>query len=858
MDWQAKWIWADGHLQTPNFYMYARKEFDVESFSTAHVHITCSSNYCLYINGRYIGRGPSPCHPAFQYYDTYDVSNVLRPGPNVIGAICYNYGVGTHFRPQTPGALLCQVEISSTGNNLEPIIIGSDETWKVTPAAEWDFNSTRMFWTIGFQEVYDSRKKPIGWNVVGFDDSSWISPGIVGEVGCEPWKNLIPRQIPPLRETEVYPERVVRFGRVQSCSDIGLDVATKISKEATIDDARVVKYPREVLSSSRDAAVISSGTDCFIIFDFGREVVGYPVFQILDGGNAVVEVGYSETLDSNGNISPTRQGILQADRLILHGGRQELQMFGRRAFRYLQLTFRSADSPIYIESIYIRKVGYPVKKASSFECSDDLLNKIWEMGAYTLSICMQDHYEDCPLREHGQYVGDARVQALMNHYCYSDSALAAKSLWQFVQLQNENGYFNALWPTSTNHGLPDYNLVWVMMLHDHYVHTRDRQLLERLYPNLLLLLNRWATSQENKRGLLVWEPNPDVQPWEWWLFIDHAPLDKRGEVAAYNAFYYAALRYASNLAGVLNELTDMSEWHARSERVFTAFNDQFWSEESGAYVDCNVDGKFSSIISEQTNYLAISFGLADVHKREQIWDSLHTADSIVKSSGPYFDFYVLQAMARMGKAGDALNRIRKVWGGMIDRGATTWWETFDPAWPEDKICPSSLCHAWSGAPTYFLPAEVLGVKYSGAQGNELIIQPKPGDLQWAKGSINTHFGVVSIEWNFEDGNYTLDIDSPCDFITAIPVDRFMNPQINETDLTPETSERKARKAYGWGNTIWQDAQEHDPYLDWLASQEEDPPKSYESEQRCSYEDGFLWIRHSPSRHIRYEISEAKP
>jgi len=861
MNWQAKWIWAKSHADTPNFYMYARKEFEVESAPLATAYVTCSTEYKLYVNGRYVGRGPSACHPAFQYFDEYDLSHAIRPGRNVIGAICYNYGVGTHCRPQAPGGLLLQLEIRRNG---DLVTIATDDTWRVKPGDDWDFGSARMFWTIGFQEVYDSRHKPVGWNVVGFDDSKWEEPEVIGEAGCEPWLELVPRQIPRLREWEVFPERVLKCGRILPVDEPGLDIATRMQSEKTSAEPGCVKYASHLLDSSGETALISPGSDRFIVLDFGREVVGFPVIRIRDGGRGTVDFGYSEALDDNGDVFPTRQSILQADRLILHGGRQKWKAFGRRAFRYMQLTFRDIESPIHVERVSVSRIGYPAEQVSSFECSDESLNEIWRIGVDTLSIGMQDSYEDCPLREHGQYPGDVRVQALINYYCFSDTRLVAKALRQFVQCQREDGLFNALWPSSTNHILPDYNLVWVMILHDYYLFTGDKELLRELYPNLRLLLEHWVRSQESENELLQWEPDPSRPMHEWWLFIDHAPLDKRGEVAAYNAFYYQALRDAAKLASALGEIDDTVLWHDRAETVLHAFNDRFWSQEKNAYVDCNSGGSPSETVSEQTNALAVLFGLADSSRcaavRQFLIDarrsSSDASSQLVLSGGPYFNFYLLQAMARLGLEHECLDLIRSEWGEMLKRGATTWWETFDARWDDGAICPDSLCHPWSGAPTYFLSAEILGVKPSMPESAVVVIQPRVGDLEWAKGHIKTQRSAVDVEWHSEPDVFRIDIEAPEGYIVGLPIARFARPQIDEIDLSPETPERVARRNYGWGTVIWRDGVEHDPYVDWLATQESDPPADYRQVPRTTVEEGYLWVRGSSLVSARYEVRES--
>lgn len=188
---------------------------------------------------------------------------------------------------------------------------------------------------------------------------------------------------------------------------------------------------------------------------------------------------------------------------------------------------------------------------------------------------------------------------------------------------------------------------------------------------------------------------------------------------------------------------------------------------------------------------------------------------------------------------------------MIQRGATTWWQSFPN---DDSICLENLCRGSSGAPTYFLPAEVLGVKPS-TPGGGIAIQPRVGDLAWAKGNIKTIAGYANVEWHHEKNLLRIDIEAPEGFIVALPIVGFMNPIIDEIDLTPETPERRARRTYGWGTTIWRDGIEHDPYLDWLTTQETQPPDNYERRKRCSHGESYIWLRESVSTHVRYEIRE---
>ncbi len=787
IDWRAKWIWAREHLDTPNLYLYARREFEADGVSAAALRVACSGGYKLHINGRCLGRGAGQL--ASRTYDEYDVTHVIRRGRNVVAVLCHSQCA------VSPGGLLLQLE-AANGNG-GSFVLGTDDTWKVKPADDWDSGSARMSPAMGFQEVYDSRRKPVGWNVVGFDDSEWQAPEIIGEAGVEPWPDLAPREIPRLREREAYPDCLISCGTVEAVNDASLDVATRMSREPRTTSTDAVRYANSVLCSSPEAAVISPGQPTYMAIDFGKEVVGFPTLRIRDGGQGIIDIGCSEALDGHGDVDPTRQGILQADRLILHGGRQEWQTFGRRAFRYVQLTFRDLSKPLHIESVSVSAVGYPADLVSTFECSDDLLNRIWRAGVYTLSLCMQEDYESGPLVGQASHPADIRLQALMNYYSFFDTKLVAKALKR---------------PPETG------ALAWAALLYDYYQHTGDRALVERLYPTVRSI----ATAHEECDSV------------------------------ARGALHYRALRDAAKLASAVGEVEDSVAFHDRAERVFGLFNECFWDDEASAYVDGGSDGRAGL----QANAMAVVVGLADTHRSELI-ASLLKSSTLDRWAGELTSgFDVLQAMARLGLDTEALDFVRSIWGGMLQRGATTWWETFDPGWPEGAVSPDGLCRGSSGAPTWFLPAEVLGVKPSMPESSVVVVQPRVGDLEWAKGRIAVHGQVVEVEWRREPDSFTMNINAPEGFIAALPVRGFTNPRIEELDMSPDTPDRRARKTYGWGNVIWHSGEEHDPYLDWLYSQDEEPPEHYVSRSRCSYEGDYIWVRECIYTQVRYQITES--
>ncbi len=296
MNWQAKWIWS----LEPNAYIYVRREIDIDTpLLSAVALVSCFSEYKLYINGRYIGRGPGPCVGTLYYYDEYDVTYALRSGKNVIAAICRNVGINiSNGSPSNVGFLL-QLETTyfdTTQSVEKKSTLATDENWKVRVAEEWDSDSIRKCSALGFQEVYDSRLKPVGWNVVGFDDSSW-EQAIVMEASINWHEQLVPKPIPHLREREIFPKRVLSKGVVGSTDKNGFDDAMEIFREIKLPDPLAVRCSSNLLYTMSECAVVFPGRTAYLVLDFGKEVVGFPLLRIRDGGQCVIDLRYFETLD---------------------------------------------------------------------------------------------------------------------------------------------------------------------------------------------------------------------------------------------------------------------------------------------------------------------------------------------------------------------------------------------------------------------------------------------------------------------------------------------------------------------------------------------------------------------------------
>jgi hypothetical protein len=161
----------------------------------------------------------------------------------------------------------------------------------------------------------------------------------------------------------------------------------------------------------------------------------------------------------------------------------------------------------------------------------------------------------------------------------------------------------------------------------------------------------------------------------------------------------------------------------------------------------------------QTNAMAVYSGLADKAQYGAIWKNVlatvgkHRYNAYMIT--PYYNYYVISAMAEMGHRAEALDWIRKYWGGMIREGATSFWEAYDPGWSKQNFHISleadgsngyyvSLAHGWSSGPAAWLMEQVLGIRPTAEGFREVTVRPDLAGLAWARGAEPTPYGLLRV------------------------------------------------------------------------------------------------------------------
>ena len=206
---------------------------------------------------------------------------------------------------------------------------------------------------------------------------------------------------------------------------------------------------------------------------------------------------------------------------------------------------------------------------------------------------------------------------------------------------------------------------------------------------------------------------------------------------------------------------DGAAYQARAAALRENLNRYFWSDERGAFIDSYESGR--NHVTRHANIFAILFGVASAEQRESIVRRVILNPEVPQITTPYFKFFELDALCRLGYLDEVLERIRSYWGGMVSRGAVTFWETFDPA----QDAPGqyamygdpfgkSLCHAWGASPIYLLGKYFLGVRPTSPGYATYEVKPVTRFFRELDCRVPVKNGIVEIRW--KDGR--LEIKKP--------------------------------------------------------------------------------------------------
>jgi hypothetical protein len=464
------------------------------------------------------------------------------------------------------------------------------------------------------------------------------------------------------------------------------------------------------------------------LYDFDRTLLGRVSFQC--EGRPILYVGESvaEGMNTDPNAQEQRMDL---ERRPEGGWQSKFQL----ALRYVRIT---GGTP---RDLKVAAVFRPEQYRGAFACSDERLTRIWMNSAFTLRSCMNDLMLDGLKRDRLPWVGDQAMNLSVNAYTFADAEIFRRS---FTAL-GRNGI-----EASDINNIVDYSLWWVINQDRFQLYFDDPDYLRREWPRIQTLLN-FMESHRTAEGFL--QPRKEA-----WLFIDWGVEDnKKFTSVPLQAMWFWALQSGAALADRDGQSEVAVHWRNRAAELAKTLRARAWDDAAHGwrlYVD--QPGK----LSRQANVLAVVSGLSTDDERDQIKARL-LETYLPPVITPFMASLELMALSQLGVTNAILPRIENYWGAQLDRGATTFWEKYDPARPRDlysmygRPFGNSLCHAWGSGPAAILPEEILGIRPLADGWRRFIVDPKLGVLKWAAATVPTPHG--DIEVFVRDGKLSLKV-----------------------------------------------------------------------------------------------------
>ncbi|MBR5850392.1 MAG: alpha-rhamnosidase [Alistipes sp.] len=478
-----------------------------------------------------------------------------------------------------------------------------------------------------------------------------------------------------------------------------------------------------------------------LLYDFGRETFGYAVLEGVAGvGELAIYYGespeeaqdteYCETLD---RLAVTEEAIVD---LAVNASTPKTERYvlgNSKAFRYLYVTTEG----VTLRGVSMEYEYAPVDYRGSFRSSDEELNRIWEIGAYTMHLTTREFFIDGIKRDRWVWSGDAVQSYLMNYYLFFDSECVKRTTWLLRGKDPVTAHTNTIM---------DYTFYWFIGIYDYYMYTGDLAFVKQIYPRMQTMME-YVLGRTNRNGMVEGMTGD-------WVFVDWADgfLDKKGELAIEQVLLCKSLETMALCASLAEVEEDVATYEQLAAELRAKLMPAFWSEAKQAMVHNRIDGVQSESVTRYANMFATFFGYLTPAQQEQIKHSVLLNDEVLKITTPYMRFYELEALCVMGEQEAVMGEMKAYWGGMLREGATSFWEKYNPS--EQGVehlamygrpYGKSLCHAWGASPIYLLGKYYLGVRPVKPGYAEFEIRPTTGGLEWMEGVIPTPNGAITVK-----------------------------------------------------------------------------------------------------------------
>lgn len=708
---QNKWISNCSPVLTDDASMYRihpaplfRREFvvDVANIRKATLYITAAGYYKASLNGERIGDiYLDPAWTTFNkriYFTEYDLTTILKKGLNCLGVT-----LGNGFYNPLPLRLWGDKNLRNALPTGTPTFTArlvveyvNGKTTEISTDSDWKFASGPVLRNnVYIGEWYDARNELSGWDQPGFNDLDWKSACILNS----PTAKLQPGFFPPIKITDKFsPVNISSPATGVYLADMGTNFAGiyKIKLKGNIGDTITLRFGERVYDNG---SLNPMTTTCGQIKNKGQ------------GGPGAPDIAWQTdtyVFGKNGNVwySPD---------------------FTFHTFRYLEI--KGLEYEPKTVDIQGMAMNSAVEECNHFECSSELLNSIQEITTRTFKANLVSVQSDCPGRERFGYGGD--INAVSESFiCNFDmQTFYRKTIYDWVDAMNDSIFID----TAPYVGIRFCGISWesafLMLQNDLFVYYDDTEIVKEMY-NLDL---KWMQKVARLHPEYIVEKG----------LGDHESLIPVPVKVTGTGHYLKVAGIMKRFAALMGDHANEDRFRQLEAMLRSKMQEALWNVSDGENEKLNKQTLFSSLLY---------YGVISENEKSAAVDSLVL--SIKKGVNKHFTTgifgtkYILEALSQNGltqQAFDIVNsREYPGWGFMIDRGATTLWET----WKESDNTYSN-CHPMFGSVSEWFYHWLGGIrpdaKHPGFK--KFYLEPQtPEGLTYVKTSYKTPMGYIKSNW----------------------------------------------------------------------------------------------------------------
>jgi alpha-L-rhamnosidase len=464
--------------------------------------------------------------------------------------------------------------------------------------------------------------------------------------------------------------------------------------------------------------VLGNGSMCF---DFGVVSAGWLEFDCQEADVEVIgsisEYNRPAVVNEGAEVA-VKRGLFRNENGVW---RLKLNRNYYEGVRFGWIEIRNFKKQFVIKNFRLACQVRPINYQAKFRCSDEVVSRVWWTGAYSVKLNLLPDMIGAILMERSDrhsWTGDAFIS--------QGVALAAFGAELDVLRNLER-------TAKDSNGIASYALYWILGVCEWYLWSGKGNVFDGFVGQMM---------EKIRHGLEIFREPQQL------VFIGHDERlsacfedpDRSEAKWNYRMLFLWTCRELISCLKMGNHVdfaSEVEEIRDTSLNLLSQFKD--WSDDIGLHAAA--DGVSAEVLNG-----------------EAIFNKWFSDPANRISYSPFNQDFILRAMAKLRRHDEALNVIRTCWGGQLELGATTFWESYRPSWNNFmKPCDvppnglhgfTSLCHPWSSGVVRWLTQEILGLKATSPGWKSFIFEPAwESGLEWAEGSQPTPHGEIKASWD---------------------------------------------------------------------------------------------------------------